>query len=44
MGDDDTPQWRWRWTHYAALGIGALLWIGLWYGAGAMLYFILSLR
>ncbi len=41
--DDDTAL-HWTWYHWLALGIGGLLWALLWYGAGALLYFILTLR
>ena len=44
MSDDDTPQMIWTRWHWIALGVGACLWALLWYGASALLYFILSLR
>ena len=39
---DDRVAWTWR--HWAALALGALLWIVLWYGVGALLWFVLTLR
>lgn len=35
---------HWNRYHWLALLVGAALWVALWYGVGALLYFILSLR
>ena len=42
--DDDTPVWVWTRYHTLALAVGGILWVGIWYGAGALIYFILSLK
>ncbi len=42
--DDNPPRMVWTRWHWAALAIGGILWIPLWYGIGALIYFILNLK
>jgi len=44
MDDDDTPMMRWPWTRWFALAVGVGLWIALFYGIGAAIYFFATLR
>ena len=30
----------WRWPHIAALIVGALLWVALWYGAAVLIHWL----
>lgn len=40
--DDDV--FHWTWYHWAALAVSCGLWAAIWYGAGALLYFLMTLR
>ncbi len=42
--NDDTPIMAWSKWHWAALIVGGILWIPIWYGVGSILWFIFSLR
>jgi hypothetical protein len=41
---NDTPRFRWRRSHTLLVLICLPLWAVLWYGVGALLYFVLTLR
>lgn len=40
----DDSRIHWHWSYWIALGIGAALWVVLWYGVGAILYVLLRLK
>jgi hypothetical protein len=34
----------WRWQHSAAVVVGIGLWLALWYGVGALIYWLMGGR
>lgn len=42
--DDDTPVWHLNRWHWAAIALGGILWIAIWYCAGSLLWFVFTLR
>jgi hypothetical protein len=41
---NDDARFRWRWSHTLLVLICLPLWGALWYGVGALLYFVLTLH